>query len=352
MYFTGVGTAVPPQRYLKSECWEAFAASDWFRRLSPRAHMVAQAVLSRDNGIEARHLALDSLDDVFQIDPDTLAQRFLAHGPGLGAEAGATALRAAGLEAKRIDGIVVSTCTGYLCPGLSGYVAERLGLRPDVQAFDLVGQGCAAALPNLRLSQALIASGQCEQVLSVCVEVCSAAMYLDDDPGVLISACLFGDGAGAAVLSRKPSERMRRIEWRDAESLLDPEQRAALMFEQRGGMLRNILTRQVPGLAAQYANEVLQRVLERSALEIGDIDAWIMHAGGRDVLQAVARRFGIADADLRYSAAMLRDYGNLSSAFVYFVLEAALRDEADGGNWWLSSFGAGFSCHGALLRVE
>ena len=54
----------------------------------------------------------------------------------------------------------------------------------------------------------------------------------------------------------------------------------------------------------------------------------------------------------RYSAAMLREYGNLSSAFVYFVLEAALADDAPGGWWWLSSFGAGFSCHGALLKVD
>ena len=76
------------------------------------------------------------------------------------------------------------------------------GCSVDVQAFDLVGQGCAAALPNLQLGRALIAAGAREHVLSICVEVSSAAMYLDDDPGVLISACLFGDGAGAAVLSR------------------------------------------------------------------------------------------------------------------------------------------------------
>jgi alkylresorcinol/alkylpyrone synthase len=77
-----------------------------------------------------------------------------------------------------------------------------------------------------------------------------------------------------------------------------------------------------------------------------------MHAGGRDVLQALERRLELQADDLRYSAAMLREFGNLSSAFVYFVLQAALLDEADGGWWWLSSFGAGFSCHGALLRVH
>ena len=91
----------------------------------------------------------------------------------------------------------------------------------------------------------------------------------------------------------------------------------------------------------------------RAGLRPGDIAAWIMHAGGRDVLLALERRFELDDRQaFRYSAAMLREYGNLSSAFVYFVLEAALADDAPGGWWWLSSFGAGFSCHGALLKVD
>jgi alkylresorcinol/alkylpyrone synthase len=235
---------------------------------------------------------------------------------------------------------------------LSGHVVERLGLRPDVQAFDLVGQGCAAALPNLMLGNALLAMGACEHVLSICVEVSSAAMYLDNDAGVLISACLFGDGAGAAVLARQAGPSGRRIEWKDSTSLVEPAERHALMFEQRDGMLRNILTRAVPALAADYAQRVLGTVLDRAGLKPGAVGAWIMHAGGRDVLQALETRLELKPGDLRYSAAMLREYGNLSSAFVYFVLEAALADDAAPGWWWLSSFGAGFSCHGALLEVR
>ncbi len=352
MFFSGIGTATPPSRFTKAECLAAFQRSDWYSRLDTRSHLIARTVLQRDNGIEARRLALDSLDEVFVIDPDTLGRRFLVHAPVLAAEAATRALESARLGAAQIGAVVVSTCTGYLCPGLSGYVVERLGLRADVQAYDLVGQGCAAALPNLQLGRSLIASGAAEHVLSVCVEVSSAAMYLDDDPGVLISACLFGDGAGAAVLSRDPAARSRRIEWKDGASLIEPAKRKALMFEQREGMLRNILTREVPTLAADYAHRVLETVLGRSHLNGGDIDAWIMHAGGRDVLLALARRFELDGDAFRYSAAMLREYGNLSSAFVYFVLAAALADDAPGGWWWLSSFGAGFSCHGALLAVE
>ena len=352
IFVRGIGTATPEARYTKAECLDAFQKSDWFGRLDTRSHFIARSVLQRDNGIEARWLALDSIDDVFTIDPNTLAQRFLTHAPLLAAKAAQRALDNSGLTASDIGALVISTCTGYLCPGLSGYVVERLGLRPDVQVFDLVGQGCAAAVPNLQLARALLASNSSEHVLSVCVEVSSAAMYLDDDPGVLISACLFGDGAGAAILSREASSDGRRIEWIDSTSLIDPSQRQALMFEQRDGMLRNILTREVPELAAAYARRVLETVLGRAGLYAADISEWIMHAGGRDVLLALERKLELEARDFRHSAAMLREYGNLSSAFVYFVLEAALVDEAPGGWWWLSSFGAGFSCHGALLRVD
>ena len=352
MFVNGIGTAVPVHRYSKAQCWEAFQASDWFRRLDARAHMIASAVLLHDNGIEWRHLAVGSLDEVFQIDATTLHRRFLAHAPALARQAGAAALDQAALAAGEIDAVVVSTCTGYLCPGLSGYMVEQLGLRRNVSAFDLVGQGCAAALPNWTLASALLASGQANHVLSICVEVCSAAMYLDNDPGVLISACLFGDGAGAAVLSRTARGHVRRVEWRDCESLIDPAQRDALRFELREGLLRNILTRAVPALAGAAARQVLEAVLRRARMPATDMRAWIVHAGGRDVLRAVEKSLDLGPGSLGYSAAILREYGNLSSAFVYFVLQAALRDDAAGGPWWLTSFGAGFSCHGALLHVE
>ena len=351
MFINGLGTANPPHRYNKAECWEAFKASEWFRRLDKRAHTIAEAVLTRDNGIEFRSLAVASLDEVFNIDPDTLHQRFLTNAPALGTAAAKAALENAGIDASAIDGLVISTCTGYLCPGLTSYIVERLGLRADVQAFDLVGQGCAAALPNLSLAKALLSADTCRNVLSICVEVSSAAMYLDNDPGVLISACLFGDGAGAAVLSRQPNPLRRSIEWKEYASLVNPAERKALLFETQGGMLRNVLTRAVPGLAADYAAQVLQQATRGAGLAPEDINAWIMHAGGRDVLIALQERLKISADDLRYSADMLRLYGNMSSAFVYFVLQAALNDNAKPGWWWMSSFGAGFSCHGALLKV-
>jgi predicted naringenin-chalcone synthase len=349
MFIAGLGTAVPAARYSQGECWQALRASARFPAISAPARALLQRVLCGDSGVRTRHLALDAVDEAFELDPDVLHRRFREHAPALAARAAACALERAAVAPEDIDALLISTCTGYLCPGLTSYVAERLGLRSDVVALDLVGQGCGAALPNLRTGEALIASRRSRKVLSVCVEVCSAALYIDNDPGVLVSACLFGDGAAAAVLSDTPAERS--VEWIDSVSLHAPEEREALRMEQRGGLLRNILSRRVPQLAAEYASAVLKKALSAHAISENEIKAWIWHAGGRPVLDRVRETLQLPEAEMRRSRDLLERFGNLSSPFVLFVLDAALREKAPGGWWWMSSFGAGFSCHGALLKV-
>ncbi len=351
MLITGLGTAAPPHRYAQRECWEVLQQSTRFWELNPRAQAILKQVLTGRNGIVTRHLALENLEQAFDLQPDVLHARFVQNAPLLAAQAAQAALADAGQQPGDMDGVIISTCTGYLCPGLTSYVSERLGLRPDVLALDLVGQGCGAALPNLRAAEALLSSGRCRQVLAICAEVCSAALYIDNDPGVLISACLFGDGAGAAVLGNAPAGR-RRIEWKAGGSLLKPDDRDLLRFEQRNGMLRNILTLEVPALAAQHAQQVLAEVLERVQAPQSQVAGWVLHPGGRDVLLALRRRLGLSERDLRWSAAVLEEYGNLSSSSLFFVLERGLAEGGPGGYWWMSSFGAGFSCHGALWEVE
>ncbi len=352
MFISGLGTATPPRRYSQLECWEAVQTVEQFSRLDPRSRAILKKVLRGNNGIATRHLALDSLAEAFEITPDALHARFARHAPAVATLAAQRALADAGVEVGQVDALLVSTCTGYLCPGLTSYVSERLGLREDALLLDLVGQGCGAALPNLRAAEALLAGGRCERVVSVCVEICSAAFYLDNDPGVLISACLFGDGAGAAVLTRSPLPSRRRVAWKAAGTSLSAGERDLLRFEQRAGMLRNILAMEVPGIAARHAEAVLNEVLAQAGVDRGQITAWILHAGGRDVLAALQEKLALREADLRWSAAVLRQFGNVSSPFVFFVLQAALAEGAPGGLWWLASFGAGFSSHGALLEVE
>src|SRR5687768_14979709 len=282
MFVTGLGTAVPEKRYTQRECWEALHRSRHYAALGAPARALLDRVLLGEHGVRTRHLALDDLREGLEIDPDVLYQRFLLNAPDLATRAARTALREAGLQPRDIDAVLISTCTGYLCPGLTSYVGERLGLRPDALALDLVGQGCGAALPNLRTADALL-RGSCEHVLSICVEVCSAALYVDNDPGVLVSACLFGDGAAAAVSSNRSCNENRRVEWLGSVSHNEPAARDQLRMESRQGLLRNILSREVPALAGEHASRVLAQGLEEHDLRRADIGAWIWHAGGRTV---------------------------------------------------------------------
>ena len=354
MHFRALGVATPPARYTKADCLSAFQRSEWYARLDARSHLIARTVMERDNGIEARRLALDSIDEVFAIDPNTLAKRFLKHAPTIAAEAGRRALEKSGLPAEAIGAIVISTCTGYVCPGLSGYVVERLGLRADLQAFDLVGQGCAAALPNLQLG-ARAARIRYVRTRAVdlrrgeqCGDVPRQRSRRADQRVPVRRRC----GRGGVVAPRRAgvpgassgSTAHRSIEpgQRERADVRAARRHVAQHPDARRARARRRCTRGVCSTSC----------LQRAGLSVRDVSAWIMHAGGRDVLLAIERRFELASADLRYSAAMLREYGNLSSAFVYFVLDAALADDAADGWWWLSSFGAGFSCHGALLKVQ
>src|SRR5208283_1204349 len=295
-----------------------------YRQLTPRSHAILKKVLGGDNGIAARHLALEPLSEVFDRTPDALQARFARHAPALATEAARRALNDADCAPEEMDAVLISTCTGYLCPGLTSYVSEQLGLRPDVFGLDLVGQGCGAALPNLRTAEAILAAGRAKKVLSVCVEVCSAAFFIDDDPGVLISACLFGDGAGAAVLANKPQPKHRRVEWKFGSSRLLPDQRDTLRFSHKNGMLRNILLPQVPQIAGDEAARLLAGSLADAGVKRDRVAGWVLHTGGRDVLLALREKLALSESDVRHSTAVLREFGNVSSTTVYFVLKRAL----------------------------
>ena len=145
--------------------------------------------------------------------------------------------------------------------------------------------------------------------------------------------------------------RVLEAEWLDAVSIADPRVRDSLRMETRGGLLRNILSRDVPQIAAQHASDLLDSSLVKHNLEKREITTWIWHAGGRTVLERLRAVTGLSERETRRSAQVLESFGNLSSPFVLFVLAQALEERAAPGHWWMSSFGAGFSCHGALLRV-
>jgi predicted naringenin-chalcone synthase len=341
MYLHSLATAVPPAAYTQPECWGIAERSGVRARLKRRSMLILHNILMGDHGIAKRHFAMPDIDRVFDRTPDELNLGFRAEAPRLAERALTEALGRARVRPDEVDALLICTCTGYLCPGLTSYVAEDLGLRPNAVLHDLVGLGCGAAIPSLRAASHLLAARPDAIVACVAVEVSSAAFYLDDDPGVLISACLFSDGAAATIWRATPGPSGVRAF--DFSSLHLPGDRDKLRFEQRDGKLRNLLHRSVPELAAGAVGRLWR---ERGPRPVSRV---VAHPGGRDVLEAVAPV--VAPHPLDASARTLLGYGNMSSPSVLFALEEALKDASPGpgADFWLVSFGAGFSAHSCRI---
>ena len=213
--------------------------------------------------------------------------------------------------------------------------------------------GCGAAIPNLEAAAGMLARSGKGPVLSIAVEICTATIFPSHEPDLVVSNAIFGDGAAAAVLDLAPgtcSESMAHV--LDFESGLYPQYRDNLCYWNEGGLLRNHLTKRVPIIGARCASEVASRLLERHSLTRDDIDWWAVHPGGTGVLAQVAKQLQLSDDDLRFSYHVFKNYGNMSSPSVLFVLREIL-DTArpqPGQKGMLLAFGAGFSAFAALLE--
>jgi predicted naringenin-chalcone synthase len=343
MYLHALATALPEASYTQTECWDIAQRSPIRERLKKRSMLILQTILKGEHGIAHRHFAMPEIDRVFDRTPDELNAAFRAEAPRLAGKALVTAMDRAGVRASDIDVLLVCTCTGYLCPGITSYVAEQLGLRPNTFLQDLVGLGCGAAIPTLRAASNIVAAQPSATVACIAVEMCSAAFYLDDDPGVIISACLFSDGAAATIWRGTPPTEGHPIRAFDFNTLHLPDKRDKLRFEQRGGKLRNLLHRSVPELAAEAVGRLWNERGERPVSRV------VAHSGGRDVIEALTPV--VAPHSLDATSAVLRDCGNMSSPSVLFVLERALQETSPNGtgDFWLVSFGAGFAAHSCRI---
>ena len=344
-----LSTANPPLYTTQRDAFEFFRTHF---NLEPNEEKLYRRLLL-ESPIRGRYVGMDSTEDACETDPDRLNARFLKYARGTAAAAATKALEQAQVSPQEIGGLVVNTGTGYLCPGLTSYLAEDLGFGHELRTLDIAGMGCGGALPNLQAAAGLLALNGQRPVISIAVEMCSATLFMGSDPALVVSNSIFGDGAAAVVLQHgEKDEGGGSVRVLDFASGVYPQYREQLHYRQEGGRLRNVLSVKVPKIGAKTASEVLARLLDRHHLTQDAVKWWAVHAGGTAVLDQVGRDLGLSETDLRFSLDVFHNYGNMSSPSVLFALKHVIEQgrPRNGDLGVLLTFGAGFSAFAALVE--
>ncbi len=354
-----LATASPRGRFTQREIYDALS-SRWVSYRHPRIEQIFG-----ESDIDHRCLCLDIGDFTGDETIDEMHRRFVDGATGMGCDAIRSALAGSGVGPHEIDCIVVATCTGYVCPGLSAVYAREFGFPKRLQRADLVGMGCAGALPAMQRACDYVTAHPGGKALVVAVEVCSACYYLDDSLETIIGNAICADGAAAMVVGTRDDEPGGRSRGDEADllprilgfrTLLETSFIDKVGFQQREGRLRIVLSKDLRDSAGGLVRQVVDGILADHGLRREEVSHWILHPGGRKIIDAVQSGLGLTDAQVRHSTSVLRNFGNMSSPTVLFVLDRAVRSSSGdsrpkaGDLGVMVAMGPGLAVEGALLR--
>jgi polyketide synthase Type III len=341
----GIGTANPPIRLTQEQ---SFYAAGY------ESERIRKIFLNSD--IEYRHFYFGGTVNREETSGQ-LNARYLSGAVKTGCRAILDCLKSAGTAVQNVDFLAVCTCTGYVCPDVGSRLIAHMGFRQNVQRASVVGLGCAAALPTLQRATDFVRANPGRQALVLAVEICSACYYVDSSLETVVGNAICADGAAAFLLASKqqtdpgyPEIIYPQIV--DFETFLDTEYMEEVGLQHRNGKLRIVLGVSIQHLAGPMIETALQHLLRRHGLSQGDIRFWAVHPGGRKVIDNVQKHFGITDDQLRFSRVVLRNYGNMSSPTVMFVLNEVVRNgNPRPGDWGVMiALGPGMAAEVALLR--
>jgi predicted naringenin-chalcone synthase len=360
-HILGIGTAVPTTVLPQSAVRDLFLAQPGVDRLTAR--LIGAAF--DQSAIDTRHTVLSELGSQQAgssdfIDGESREVRspltgtrndvYRREAPPLFARAAREALARADVEASAITHVVTASCTGFFAPGPDYRLVRDLGLVTTVERDHLGFVGCAAAFPALRQAARICAADPHAVVLVVCGEICSIHLRASSDPEQIVASAVFADGAAAAVVTARAST--------DAPSLALEGFATALTSEGEDDMrwiigdhgFEMTLTAEVPRIVGREVRDALAPVLARD----GRVDRWLVHPGGRSILDRFETALDLPGDALELSRDVLRRYGNMSSATVLFILARMLEDPdlVDGSRAIGVAFGPGLTVESALLTAR
>src|SRR5580700_1453927 len=335
-----IGTANPPLRLTQEQ---SFHAAGY------RTERVRKMFLNSD--IDFRHFCLEG-DFSRGESSDQLNQRYLRGAMKTGCRAITNCLELGGLTARAVDFLVVCTCTGYVCPDLGSRFIAHMGFRDSVQRGAMLGLGCAGALPTLQRATDFVRANPTRVALMVAVEICSACYYVDNTLETVVGNAICADGAAAVLLAAGHQANRSYPQIIDFETFIDTERIEEVGLQHRDGKLRIVLGASIQHLAGPMIETALQQLLQRHGLSRSQIDFWVVHPGGRKVIDNVQKHFSMTDAQLRFSRAVLRNYGNMSSPTVMFDMDVFVRTGDTSSDWrgLVFAYAPGMTAEAELLR--
>ncbi len=259
-------------------------------------------------------------------------------------------LRLPGFDPARITHLVTVSCTGFSAPGFDLHLMKSLPLAPGVQRFHLGFMGCYAAFPALRLARHICLSEPEARVLVVHVELCSVHFQQKLDPDTMVAGALFSDGVSAALVSACPedSSGARFLLHRFASRVLpDSEREMAWTIGDTGFDMK--LTAYVPRLIQENIRPIVEDLLRQAGVRREEIGLWAIHPGGKAILEKVERSLELGRDRLQPSWDVLREYGNMSSATLPFVLQRIL-EGPETGRLFAAAFGPGLTVESGYLE--
>ena len=278
---------------------------------------------------------------------------FVEHADALLEHTARQCLDEAGIGPEAIDAMVVVSSTGIATPSLDARLVERMGFRRDIVRLPIFGLGCAGGALGLARADALARAMPGSRVLMLVVELCSLTFRRQDlCKSNIIASALFADGAAAALIEHSPAGSNGgppplRILATGEHTWPDSLDVMGWNIEEDGfGVL---FSRDIPHLVATSLRPVVDAFLGGQGLTMKDLDGVIAHPGGTKVIAAMNTALELADGALDIEAEVLRQFGNMSSATVMFVLDEKRR-RGEGGLRLVLALGPGFTLGMALVE--
>jgi alkylresorcinol/alkylpyrone synthase len=287
-------------------------------------------------------------------DFETQNDLYAEHARAIGLDLATRVLAAAGLRPADVGMVVSVSCTGFMIPAVDAYVADALAMGPRLVRLPITESGCAGGVVGLARATDYLTAHPDRAALVLAVELSSLTFQRWDRSATnVVSAAIFGDGGAAVVMvgDAHPAARRALVRVSGAESVFFPGTTHLMGFHLRNQGLQIVLDRELAPFVRREVLGVVETFLATRGLARHEVGQWILHPGGRRIIEAMCDRLGLAATDMAATEAVLAEHGNMSSVTVLFVLDEVLRRYRPpaGTRAVMGAFGPGFGAEFAML---